>query len=95
MAARYRRRGTVSATHAAKTFGRLVDRVREEQATYTVERGGVPVARIAPIAARIATIGDLKALLGDHTVSEQFRRTVESAVKRHNTPRRRRNPWAR
>jgi hypothetical protein len=36
------RAGSVSATDAAKNFGRLVNRVREERATYIVERGGTP-----------------------------------------------------
>ena len=55
----------VSATDAAKAFGRLVNQVRETQATYVVERGGVPVARIGPIERRTATVRDLKALLRD------------------------------
>jgi len=32
----------VPATEAAKSFGRLVDRVREEHATIVIERGGKP-----------------------------------------------------
>ena len=40
---------TVPATEAAKNFGRLVDRVREERAVVVVERGGIPVARIVPV----------------------------------------------
>jgi len=92
----YRRRRKVSATDAAKTFGRLVDRVRQEQATYIVERGGVPVARIGQAEARIATIGDLKTLLhGRGRPAEDYLRAVDAAVERHNTPRVRRNPWAR
>jgi prevent-host-death family protein len=51
----------VSATEAAKNFGWLVDRVREEQATYVVERGGTPVARIAPVERPSFTMGDFKA----------------------------------
>ena len=38
----------VSATEAAKNFGRLIDRVRETRATYVVERGGTPVATVSP-----------------------------------------------
>jgi prevent-host-death family protein len=49
----------VSATVAAKTFGRLVDRVREQQSTCVVERSGTPVARIVPIAATSCTVADL------------------------------------
>jgi len=90
------RRRTVSATEAAKTFGRLVDRVREAEATYIVERGGVPVARISPVAHRRATIRDLRALLGEGSrASEAYLEAVEAAVTRHNKPRVRRNPWGR
>ena len=90
------RRGRVSATEAAKTFGRLIYRVREEQATYIVERGGVQVARISPIEAPAATIGDFKATLRDRgRVDEEYLRAVEDAVDRHNRPRVRRNPWVR
>jgi prevent-host-death family protein len=89
-------RRTVSATEAAKNFGRLVDRVREEEATYLVERGGTPVARISPVSRQVATIGDLKALLWARTgADEAYLRAVEDAVERHNQPRVRRNPWAR
>ena len=48
--ARVARLGTdkrIAATKAAKTFGRLVNRVREERATYIIERGGTPVHRVA------------------------------------------------
>ncbi len=93
-----RERRTVSATEAAKNFGRLVDRVREEEATYYVERGGTPVARISPVSSSrpMATIRDLKALLwGPTGVDDAYLRAVEDAVDRHNQPRVRRNPWAR
>ena len=90
------RERTVSATAAAKSFGRLVDHVRETQATYVVERGGVPVARISPIARRRATIHDLRALLsGGGRAGEDYLRAVEDAVARHTRPRVRRNPWGR
>ena len=86
----------ISATEAAKNFGRLVDRVREDEATYLVERGGVPVVRISPVNRRAATVGDFKALLGGRGgAGEAYVRAVEHAVERHNEPRVRRNPWAR
>lgn len=53
----------VSATTAAKTFGQLVDRVRETRATYVVERGGKPVARISPASEATCTVADLIDLL--------------------------------
>jgi antitoxin (DNA-binding transcriptional repressor) of toxin-antitoxin stability system len=89
-------RQTISATDAAKTFGRLVDRVRDEQATYVIERGGVPVARIGPVQRQMATIRDLRAMLGaTRSVGAGYLRAVENAVARHNRPRVRRNPWGR
>jgi len=88
-------RRSVSATDAAKTFGRLVDRVREEQATYVIERGGVPVARIGPVGERrVATIRDLRALLALRgRAGDDYLQAVEDAAGRHNKPRVRRNPW--
>ena len=94
---RGRRAGTrVSATEAAKNFGRLVDRVREERATYVVERGGTPVAHITPVARASFTLADFKALASrlPH-VNEEYLAAVERSVKRHNQPRVRRNPWER
>ena len=96
MSAKRAARPTVSATEAAKTFGRLVNRVREERATYIVERGGVQVARIGPVDMHAATIRDLKTLLAARGRTDaDYARAVEEAVRRHNTPRVRRNPWER
>jgi antitoxin (DNA-binding transcriptional repressor) of toxin-antitoxin stability system len=90
------RPGRISATRAAKNFGRLVDRVREERATYIVDRGGIPVARISPAEGPAFTMRDLKALLGDRRrVDDEYLRAVEEVVDRHSRPRVRRNPWAR
>ena len=86
----------VAATEAAKNFGRLVDRVREERATYVIERGGKPVAQIGPLGTLTSTMADLKALVSMTTphVDETYLRAVERSVRRHNAPRVRRNPWA-
>lgn len=94
-----RRRGSgsrVSATEAAKNFGRLVDRVREERATYIVERAGKAVARIAPIDRAPFTVADFKALIAalPHA-DEEYLKAAERAAAEHNRPRVRRNPWAR
>ena len=73
-----------------------MDRVREADATYIVERGGVPVARISPVVHRRATIRNFRALLGERgRASEAYPEAVEAAVTRHNKPRVRRNPWGR
>jgi antitoxin (DNA-binding transcriptional repressor) of toxin-antitoxin stability system len=91
-----RRPGSVSATDAAKNFGRLVDRVREERATYIVERGGTPVAQIGPVEERVCTVADFKALIAEAPrVDEEYLEAVEAAAARHNRPRVRRNPWER
>lgn len=88
-----RKRPIISATDAAKTFGRLVDRVREERATFIVERGGVPVAQIGPVASR-CTLGDLAELLRTvGPVDEEYLRAVEAGIRRANKPAVPRNPW--
>ena len=48
----------VSATAAAKNFGALVDRVRDERHSYVIERGGTPVAQIGPVTTRKFTVRD-------------------------------------
>ena len=86
----------VSATEAAKNFGRLIDRVRETRTTYVVERGGKPVASIAPVDREAFTMRDLKALLEDRgRASAEYLDAVERASGRHNRKRARRNPWGR
>ena len=88
--------GRIAATDAAKNFGRLVDRVREERATYTIERAGIPVARIGPLESGISTMGHLKAIVATMPrVDATYLRAVEQAVRRHNTPRVRHDPWER
>ena len=90
------RSGRVTATEAAKNFGRLVNRVREERATYIVERGGVPVAHITPATGRACTLGDFKAHLASRRrTDDEYANVLEAVVHRHNKPRVRRNPWAR
>src|SRR5262245_15431744 len=90
------REDRISATDASKNFGRLVDRVREERADYVIERSGQPVARIGPIDAPHGTLADLKALVAAASFAgDDYASAVERAVRRHNKPRVRRNPWAR
>ena len=103
-AASYRIRGRartvagarIAATDAAKNFGHLVSRVREEGATYIVERGGKPVARISPVGVTGSTMAALKTLVAARPQADAgYGRAVERAVRRHNRPRLHRNPWAR
>lgn len=87
---------TISATEAAKNFGRLVDRVRETRAVYTIERGGVPVAQIGPVPAAPCTIADLVALLRRlPRVDEGYLRAVEDGIRAFNKPTLPRDPWER
>jgi antitoxin (DNA-binding transcriptional repressor) of toxin-antitoxin stability system len=88
--------GRVRATEAAKNFGQLVDRVREERATYVVERDGKPVAQIGPVERRVCTMAEFKTLAETLSeVDEAYLRAVARAIRRHNRPRVRRNPWGR
>ena len=88
--------GRVSATEAAKNFGRIVDQVREERATYVVERGGKPVARIAPVERERFTMSDFKDLVGRLPRSDAgYIDGVVRGSAAHNKPRVRRNPWGR
>ena len=94
---RVRRLVRVPATEAAKNFGRLIDRVRETRATYVVERGGRPVASIAPVERDEFTMRDLKALAAEsgRRPPGEYLDAVERASARRNRPRVRRNPWGR
>ena len=90
------RTGRITATEAAKNFGRLVDRVRDERATYVVDRGGAPVVRISPAAPPACTVRDFKALVASRRPRDQeYAKAIEAVVARHTKPRLRRNPWAR
>ena len=96
MRTRHKRSVRVPATEAAKNFGRLIDRVRETRATFVVERGGRPVASIAPVERDAFTMREFKALLGDRPrASAEYLDAVERAAARRNRPRVRRNPWGR
>ena len=89
-----RTRPTISATDAAKTFGRLVDRVREERAIYVIERGGTPVAQIGPAPNASCTVVDFVALLRARpTLDEGYLREVEAGLKAWNRPSVPRDRW--
>ncbi len=89
-----RTRPTISATDAAKTFGGLVDRVREERAVYVIERGGTPVAEIGPVAAASCTFADLVEVLRTRSpLDKRYLREVEAGVKAWNKPSVPRDRW--
>jgi|RhiMethySRZTD1v2_1073278.scaffolds.fasta_scaffold520046_2 prevent-host-death family protein len=97
--AKYRRGDrakTIPATEAAKNFGELVNRVRETQEVYIVERGGRPVVQVGPVASRRCTVADLVhtlASLGGATPG--FADVVERGVRKANRPTVPKNPWPR
>ena len=95
---RHQGRGTrisVSATEAAKNFGRLVDRIRETRATYVVERSGVPVVQVGPAERSLFTMADLKTLLAEGPrADDEYLKAVSRAIESHNRPRLRKNPWS-
>ena len=95
--ARLRRSVRVPATEAAKNFGRLIDRVRETRATYVVERGGRPVASIAPVDPNDFSMRDFRALVSEsgRKAPAEYLDAVKRASARRNRPRVRRNPWGR
>jgi antitoxin (DNA-binding transcriptional repressor) of toxin-antitoxin stability system len=86
----------VPATEAAKTFGHLVDRVREDRATYIIERGGKPVALITPLERHSFTFRALKALVTalPHADAD-YLTALERVAASRNKPTVRSNPWAR
>lgn len=88
----------IPSTEAAKNFGTLVDRVRERAATYTIVRGGRPVAEISPIrsARHSCTIAGLAAFFRrEGRADERFLAAVEREVAERNEPRVPDDPWAR
>lgn len=92
-----RRTGRViSATDAAKTFGGLVDRVRQDHAVYVVERGGRPVAQIGPVRAVSCTVAELVTLLRSREpLDEKYLDEVEAGLKLWNRPLVPKDTWAR
>jgi antitoxin (DNA-binding transcriptional repressor) of toxin-antitoxin stability system len=58
----HKRRNAIPATAAARSFGTLLDRVRESGSVYQVESHGQVVAEIGP-APRHFTLGDWRTLV--------------------------------
>jgi len=89
-----RRLRVVKASEAAKNFGALVDRVREERATYVVERAGAPVVRISPVERTGATVADLVDLFrAPDRLDETCLREVERGIAFLNRPAPVKTPW--
>ena len=86
----------VSATEAAKNFGALVDRVREQRHSYVIERGGVPVAQIGPVSTRRFTGRDFLELLQSTShPDEDYLRAVEEGIAAMNQEEVPENRWER
>jgi antitoxin (DNA-binding transcriptional repressor) of toxin-antitoxin stability system len=84
----------VTATEAAKNFGAIVHHVREARAEYTVERGGLPVARIVPVFSRGGTVGDLVGVIRrSATADPSFGAAVTDGVRAINRREVPRDPW--
>lgn len=88
---------SIAATDAAKNFGGLVDRVREEGATYLIERHGRPVAQIGPVAAeKPRTLrGLVEFMRTAPKLDEETLRYVEEGIAASNRPEVPPNPWER
>jgi prevent-host-death family protein len=88
---------SIAATDAAKNFGDLVDRVREEGATYIIERHGRPVAQIGPVqTAERKTIRDLiDAIEAAPKLDEEVLRHIEEGIEIFNKPEVPKNAWER
>jgi antitoxin (DNA-binding transcriptional repressor) of toxin-antitoxin stability system len=87
---------SVSASTAAKNFGALVDRVREERAVYLIERAGKPVAQIGPVPAAQCTLASLAAWLETRRrLDDGYWKDVEGAVSAFNAPAVPGDPWER
>lgn len=87
----------IAATDAAKNFGELVDRVREEGATYVIERHGRPVAQIGPVeTGERKTLRDLvEALQAAPKLDEELLRYIENGIDTYNKPEVPTNRWER
>jgi prevent-host-death family protein len=87
----------IAATDASKNFGRLVDRVREEGATYVVERHGRPVAQIGPVKPMEPKTlrGLVEFMRTAPTLDEDTLRYIEEGIERYNRPEVPKNPWER
>jgi antitoxin (DNA-binding transcriptional repressor) of toxin-antitoxin stability system len=86
----------ISATEAAKNFGRLIDRVRTEHAEYLVERSGTAVARISPVPLARCTGADFVNWLRSHPRQDDaYLKAVEAGIKALNRPAIPENRWER
>jgi antitoxin (DNA-binding transcriptional repressor) of toxin-antitoxin stability system len=90
----YRVTRRLSATEAARTFSDLLNRARYRGESFVIERGGVAIAELRPVAPPRFTGRDLVALLRNlPAVDEGFLSAVEDAANRQ--PQLPDSPWER
>ena len=89
----------VSATEAVRKFSEILNSIKYRGESYTVVRGGKPIASISPVEAspRRRLLGELREMVKDipHLGSEadRFGRDLGDIVK-HQPPIPRENKWA-
>jgi hypothetical protein len=84
----------ISATTAAKTFGRLIEHVRSERAEYIVERSGRAAVRIVPASAGRCTGAELVRLVNTLVKADEvYLAAVESGIAAMNKPTVPKNRW--
>lgn len=91
---RHDRARLISATDAAKTFGRLIEHVRSERAEYIVERSGTAAVRIVPASVSRCTGADLVRFFKTLAkADEEYLAAVESGMSALNKPSVPKNRW--
>jgi antitoxin (DNA-binding transcriptional repressor) of toxin-antitoxin stability system len=87
----------IPATAAAKNFGTLVDRVRDDGAIFLIERHGRAVAQIGPVSAvtKATLRGLAEYMKRTPKLDEAALRFAESGVDALNRPAIPKNPWER
>jgi antitoxin (DNA-binding transcriptional repressor) of toxin-antitoxin stability system len=72
----------LSATEASRNFSEILNRVKYRGESFTLERGGEPVAELRPATPTRFTGVDLTALLRSlPPIDDEFLRTVEEATR--------------
>ena len=87
----------ITASDAAKNFGRLADRVREHGATYVITRHGRAIAQIGPVEnEQPKTLKNLIAAIESMPkLDEEVLRYIEKGRAIYNKPEVPRNRWER
>lgn len=90
---------TVSATEAVRKFSEILNSIRYRGESYTVVRGGKPIASISPVEAssRRRLLGELKEMVKDiprlGAEADRFRRDLRNILE-HQPPVPKEDRWA-